>query len=197
MVVALAALAGPEVELQSDSFPHGRDGGFDRRFGEDGPPEIGVQHSSGQIEQRPQGRPVRFSNSGEAANGDRFGGRRNASAGSQRGARVLQGGANRLRGKGAAESLDEACRSRRVQDQVDGGQIAQAGRSLAEHPGLNLASLRMRWRQLDIPLSAVERPPRPNAFSPPESLAAHREMDRRASIARWQVLSKGAWNHAA
>ena len=89
MIVALAALAGQQVELQSDCFPHGRNGRFDRRLGEGGAPEIGVQHCSGQVEQRPQGRPVLRAESGEALDGDVFGGRREARACPQRGARGL------------------------------------------------------------------------------------------------------------
>ena len=97
-------------------------------------------------------RPVLLSNSGEAAHGDVFGGRRDAPARSQRGARVLQGGANRLRGNSAAESLDEACRSRRAQDRIDRGQIAQAGRSLAVHLSFKLRLLANALAPIRFPL---------------------------------------------
>ena len=58
MVVAFAAIARGEVELERHGVPHRRDGRLDRRLGEDRPPEIGVQHDAGQIEQRPQRRAI-------------------------------------------------------------------------------------------------------------------------------------------
>ena len=42
MVVAFAALAGLKIELQRHRILHGRDGGFDRRFGEHSAAEICV-----------------------------------------------------------------------------------------------------------------------------------------------------------
>ena len=58
MVVAFAALAGRQVELERDRIPHSRDGRLDRRLGERRSAEIGVQHRAGQVEQRPQRRTI-------------------------------------------------------------------------------------------------------------------------------------------
>ncbi len=56
MIVALAALAGVEVEFQRNGRAHGRDRRLDRRLGEQRAAEIGVQHRAGEIEHRTQAR---------------------------------------------------------------------------------------------------------------------------------------------
>src|ERR1700733_5402187 len=52
MVVPFAALARLKIELERHRILHGRDGGFDRRFGEDCPAKICGQDGAGQVEQR-------------------------------------------------------------------------------------------------------------------------------------------------
>ena len=54
MIVALAALAAVEVELERDRVAHGVDRGLDRRLGQQRAAEIGVQHGAGQVEDRAQ-----------------------------------------------------------------------------------------------------------------------------------------------
>ena len=56
MIVALAAPAAREIELERDGAAHGRDRGLDRRLGEQRAAEIGVQHGAGQVEDRAQAR---------------------------------------------------------------------------------------------------------------------------------------------
>ena len=56
MVVALAAIAAAEIELERDRVAHRRDGGLDRLLGDQRAAEIGVQHGAGEIEHRPQAR---------------------------------------------------------------------------------------------------------------------------------------------
>ena len=72
MIVALAALAGREVEFQSDGGAHGGNGGFDRRLGKQGAAEIGVQHRAGEIEDGTQIRPRLRRQRGERRACDRF-----------------------------------------------------------------------------------------------------------------------------
>src|ERR1700722_8079781 len=52
MVVPFPALTRLKIELERHRILHGRDGGFDRRFGEDCPAKICVQDRTGQVEQR-------------------------------------------------------------------------------------------------------------------------------------------------
>jgi hypothetical protein len=64
------------------------------------------------------------------------------------------------------------------------------------HSSLKLHSLRTRWRQFEIPLSAIQRSPRPNAFGSPEHLAL---IGRQRTVARRSNAGKpprkrGAWN---
>ena len=54
MIVALAALARRQVELQRAGLTHGRDGRLDCGLSEHGAAEVGVQHCAGQVEQRSQ-----------------------------------------------------------------------------------------------------------------------------------------------
>src|ERR1700722_9192430 len=52
MVVPFAALARLKIELERHRILHGRDGGFDRRFGEGCPAKICVRDRAAQVEQR-------------------------------------------------------------------------------------------------------------------------------------------------
>ena len=56
MIVALAALAVGEIELQRDRVAHRRDCRLDGLLGDQRAAEIGVQHRAGEIEHRPQAR---------------------------------------------------------------------------------------------------------------------------------------------
>ncbi len=141
MVVAFAAIPRGEVELERHGVPHRPnrrlDGGFRKRR----PPKIGVQHDAGQIEQRPQRGAVASLEAGVALNGEIIGGDRDRLAGLERRPGPLERRADRLRGGGTPESLEQGRRRSGVQDRVDRGQVSQAAESSAIHS----ASISLVW----------------------------------------------------
>ena len=104
MIVALAALAGREVEFQGDGRAHGGDGGFDRRFGEERAAEIGVQHRAGEIEDGTQVRPRLRRQRGERRARDRVRPARLRFAGAQGVARRIERLTHRLDRRPAAQT---------------------------------------------------------------------------------------------
>ena len=54
MVVALAPAAGAEIELERNRATHGRNRRLDCRLGKQCAPEIGMEHRSSQVEDRPK-----------------------------------------------------------------------------------------------------------------------------------------------
>ena len=125
VIVALAAPAGREVELERQGAAHGLDRGLDRRFGEQRPAEIGVQHGAGEVEHR----------AGRGSGGGRQRRRRsNRQPGRvrRRGTlahflacpvqRLADGGA----GLGVAELRQRPLGDARAQDLIDRRQLAQA-----------------------------------------------------------------------
>ena len=142
VVVPFAAPTGYEVELERHGVAHGRDRRFDRRLRDDRPPEIGVQHGAGQIEQRPQCGTIVRLQAGEASDRYILGSKPDLSARLQRRARVGERRPDRPGGGGTTELLNEGVRRCSVQDRVDRGQIAQPGRCYAIHSRIALLPLR-------------------------------------------------------
>ena len=134
VIVALAALAAAEIELERDGVAHGGDRGLDRRLGEQRAAEIGVQHRAGEIEHGTQARLApRLRACAQRAAGDdrRLARSSRAACARQRSAR-----ANSVDDGGAAEALD--CRARRAcrmpQHLVDRRQPAQRRSAAAVLP---------------------------------------------------------------
>ncbi len=58
VIIALAAFATLEIELQRHRGAHGRDSGFDGSFGKDRTAEVGVQDGASQVEDGTQARTL-------------------------------------------------------------------------------------------------------------------------------------------
>ncbi len=129
MVVALAAPARRQVELKRRRLAHGLDGRLDRRLGEDGAAEIGVQHRSGEVEQRTQVRAVFRLQPRQRLQRQLVSAGDGRPAGSQRIARLFKRRANGARRRHAAEALQQRRGCGGTQDGINGWQIAEARRT--------------------------------------------------------------------
>ena len=122
MIVALAALAAAEIELERDRVAHRRDRGLDRLLGDQRAAEIGVQHGAGEIEHRPQARlRARFKPRQRARDGV---GRRKGRA---FGPGLRDRHAHGVDRRGAAVAIDHVACRRRAHHLVDRGKLVQCG----------------------------------------------------------------------
>ena len=132
MIVALAAPARRQVELQRRRLAHERDGRLDRRLGEDGAAEIGVQHRAGKVEQRAQvGAVFRI----QACKRQQRQLLRAGDGGRQFAAhpRFINRGANGAGGRHAAETFEQRGRCSSTKNGIDRRQLTQTGGSRTFH----------------------------------------------------------------
>jgi hypothetical protein len=122
-IVAVAAMAGAEIEFERDRVAHRHLRRLDRGFRPQRAAKIGVQHGAGEVEHRPQVRLLRDFEPRQRCRRDmvRAGGQ--SAIGARRGQRLAHGGDD----GGAAEPGRRIRRHGRAQHLVDRGQLAQRG----------------------------------------------------------------------
>ena len=133
VIVALAALAGVNVEFEGDGRPHGGNRGFDRRLGDQRAAEIGVQHRPGEIEDGTQVRSRIRRELGERRARDGFRLARLRFAGAQGSARRVERLTHRHDRGGPPEPVDGKRRRIGLEDIVDRRQCAQSEIGLGGH----------------------------------------------------------------
>ena len=122
-IVAVAAMAGAEIEFERNRVAHRHLRRLDRGFRPQRAAEIGVQHGAGEVEHRSQVRLLRDFEPRQRRRRDMVRAARRGAIGARRGQRLAHRGDDR----GAAEPGRGVRRHGRAQHLVDRGQLAQRG----------------------------------------------------------------------